>query len=87
MPALQQILNTAQGIKLRQGFEVQVVGVGHIVHTECKWSELTLNLHCNSCFWTLESANTICPRAQQGYGQDKPLYFGSTPQDIYDHLG
>ena len=79
-------LHTAYDIKLRQGFEGQVAAMGHIVYTKCKWSILTLNKLGDSCFWTLEYANTICPKAQQGFGQGKPLHFGSTRQGKYDHL-
>ena len=60
--------------------------MGQIVHTECKWSVLTLNLQYDSRFWTLENAETICPEAQQGFGQGKPLHFGSTFQGKAQHF-
>ena len=87
MRALQQTLNLAHGIKRRQGFEGQVTMMSHTMDIQCKWDVFSMHLQCHSCFWALESANTICTEAQQGFCQCKPLHVGITPQGSHDHKG
>jgi hypothetical protein len=50
MGALQQTLNAAHDIELRQCFEGQVATMGHTMQIECKWSVLTVNLLGDSRF-------------------------------------